>query len=156
MTDNPAQFFDQILKYLSTDYNKIFTFQELSNNLPKSKVIDDNTIEALANISLIAERDKTNLINSLEFLNSEKLIKWSISQQKLIITSKGFIKIKTKGFEKEASEIEWDRKYTIFNNVVTPLIALLAFILSICTLFFKNYPYTNYKINNTNKQENTK
>lgn len=43
-----------------------------------------------------------------------------------------------------------------FNQIATPIFALLALIISIYNLFFKEMPNTNRKINDTYKYENTK
>ena len=37
MNENPAKYFDEILAFLSTDYNRIFSFSDVLNHLYRDK-----------------------------------------------------------------------------------------------------------------------
>lgn len=147
MHENPFQFFDNILRELSKDYNKTFTVNELTDLVLPIKTFE-NISEKEDNMSAV--------LNALMFLNNEGLVALDIEKGLTFINTKGFIKIKTKGFVAEFKEAKRTISIQRFNQIATPIIALLALIISIYNLFFKEVPNTNRKINDTYKYENTK
>lgn len=139
MNENPFNLFDKILEYLNSNSHRQVTFQELSENIftqPK-KELDFNKLVQ----KIFEENDKPKLLtNAVRHLESEGLINCRytkpLEDSDISITQKGILKIKTSGFAKEHNRTVWDRRIDRWNKIVTPIIALLAFGLSLFNYFF--------------------
>lgn len=135
MNENPAKYFDTILSFLASDYNRIFSVQEITEylypkeweDLKKEKIFSGFPKQTL----------NVNIVNALIFLDNEKLVTYDNIVEQVFISTKGFIKIKTKGFEKEIKEAKLNQKLQIINQVMTPIIAVISLLLSLYTLLFQ-------------------
>lgn len=154
MTDNPAKYFDAILKFLSTDYNRIFTFNEVLNELHKDKR-DPNDKAAMIFDVEIEPSENLNFLNALMFLQKQGLVWYSLTETLICIETAGYIKIKTKGFNKEIKEAKKNLRYQRMSQIASPTISLIALIISILSLIIKNVPDTDNNVNGTNNCEDT-
>ncbi|PWB22561.1 hypothetical protein [Flavobacterium sp. HTF] len=141
MKENPFKFFDKILEYLYNNDHKYITFQELTENIfPKSKK-EIKFKKIVENIFEETDRQKI-LANALLHLKSEDLISYNqvkpITDITVRITQKGIVKIKTNSFCKEHNRTVWNHRIDRFNKILTPMIALCAFCLSLYNYFNTN------------------
>lgn len=134
MDRNPAKFFDGILNYLSTDYNKTFTIDEIIAKIYK-KNIKNNAKSSSGLDGLLADKYyKSNVINAVMFLHSQDLISYDEKDQTVFINTKGFVKIKTEGFVKEIRNKKvnlWLQRFSWFG-------AILAVSITVYVQFFKD------------------
>lgn len=156
MTDKPAKYFDDILKILASEYNRVFTYTEVLNQLYAHKRRGQNAVEKFLDVPIEPE-ENNNFLNSLAFLNKQGLIFRDELQSTVSIQTEGFIKIKTKGFEKEINDANWNQRFQRINQIATPIIALIALCLGLFNSFSKkDVPYSNTEVKNAHKYENTK
>lgn len=155
MTNNPAKYFDQILYFLSTDYNRMFTFDDVLNELYKSNLKGKSKLDRFFGAEIKPE-ENNDFLNAIMFLYKEGLIWYDITTTSICIQTAGFIKIKTSGFEKDIKNAKYTMWFSWFNNVFTPLIALVALILSLYVLFSRSNINSNTNKDDTYQQENTK
>ena len=143
MSDNPAKFFDEILKLLATDYNRFFSFEEIQENLfPEDFPSDDG--EGLVFEELILDNPNlSNIENALMFLNQQGLVGVNFETKQALINTAGFVKIKTQGFEEEIKEKDTNLKLQRWTWEVLPKAAIatasfagLAFLLSLARFLF--------------------
>jgi len=125
MHDNPLKFFDKILETLI-----VFPYTKFD---PKSKNIE----ELFSKLIVTMQQNPVTVLNALLFLNSEGLVALDPVTYESFINTKGFIKIKTKGFVKQYNEAKWNLIIERFNKIATPIIAVSAFILGIINLLYK-------------------
>lgn len=121
MTEKPTTYLDKILSYLSTDFNKSFTVQEIQNYLTPMNIFGDNGPVTFGQDSLL------DLHNALYYLREQQLVVWNNSDD-IKITYKGLIKIKTNSFEREIMDTE-------INKWLQRAAWILPIIISITALF---------------------
>lgn len=131
MHKNPAKYFDEILKVLAKDYDNSFTFEELARKIyPKKYFISIPNGKFDFNES-VNDKLILNLTNALKFLNNEKLVYANFNDKSVCISTSGFIKIKTKGFEKEILDLKINFFLQRFAWIVTPIAALTTLLITI-------------------------
>ncbi|WP_431137405.1 hypothetical protein [Psychroserpens mesophilus] len=124
MDKNPSKYFDKILTFLSSDYNRTFTINEVVNHIYKKEIKNNSKISSGLD-GLIADSPyKSNIINAIMFLNSEGLVAYDKSEETVFINTKGFVKNKTEGF---VSEIR-NKKANLWLQRLAWLVAILTFI----------------------------
>ena len=158
MDNNPAKFFDNILKFLSSDYNRIFTIEEVVLEVYKKQIVENNNNNNNSNIGLdgiFADKYyESNVLNAVMFLNSQGFVAYNEINKTVLINTKGFVKIKTEGFAKEIQNKEvnlWLQRSTWFCSII-------ALGLSVYTIFFnsKNYDSSTNVSNRSDKYPTTK
>lgn len=121
MTENPLEFFDNILFTLSKDYNKMYQVEELREVLFPNKNKEISSLEF---------KNTVTLSNALFYLKKEDLV--LVSEQGIFITTKGYIKVKIdNGFVAEYKRALWNLRIERINKIATPLIAISALVLGI-------------------------
>lgn len=154
MNQNPAKYFDKILRFLATDYNRVFTFNDILEELYKNKLRGADKIQKFLGTP-IEHSENSDFLNAIRFLAEEGLIRYDVSQFTISIQTAGFIKIKTKGFEKEIRDTKYSMRLSWFNNLVTPIIAFVSLIISSYLLLSGTNPNTNSYKNNKYQYEDT-
>lgn len=99
MYNNPSKFFDTILAFLASDYNRIFTIEEVKNYVYKKQIDKTNKLKDF--ILSSDEHFETNTINAVMFLNREGLVTYNGKEKQVFINTKGFVKHKTENFTQE-------------------------------------------------------
>lgn len=133
--ENPAKYLDKILKLLANDFNKTFTIQEIQNKFTPIEIFGETGNVIFSDDLLI------DLRNALKYLESQKLITINFDNG-IKITFEGYIKIKTKGFEKEIKEKSINQTLQRLSWVLPIIISTIALIISI------NKDSPNHKIEN--------
>ena len=139
---NFSKTLDTILLSFVKDYNKPKTLDELNKLVFPEDFEKEYPKETPdKNISHLIEREITNknyLEYALEFLNQEDLVVYDSKTNAGQITSKGFLKIETQGFE---DKIKYDKNILELQNTTLKVakISLFVSIISvIVTAYFSN------------------
>lgn len=142
MTENPAKLFDDILKLLAKDYNKIYTFEEIQRNIfPEDFNFspDEPVFESL----VLENPNAINIQDALMFLNKQGLVAVNFDVNECFINTAGFIKIKTQGFQDEIEEKQtnlrlqrWTWRVLPIAAILTATFAGLAFLLSLSKFLY--------------------
>lgn len=133
MINNPAKFFDDILKFLSSNYNKTVTFKEIHQHLfpDDFNYTDDDPLEELH-----FDNSNENIIrDALNFLYKEGLVAVNLESDLYLINTAGFVKIKTQGFEGEIREKRLNIILQRFTWIVLPLAAIITTIVVVIDAF---------------------
>jgi len=110
MNEKPQKYFDDILKFLSRDYNRQYAVYEIVDHLMSQNKIKNHEK------SMIREQTGTDVKNSLLFLSNDALVLYNPNFETVYITSKGFVKIKTEGFQKEIKNKRLNIRYSGYLN----------------------------------------
>ena len=128
MTENPLEFFDNILFTLSKDYNKMYQLEELREVLFLNKNKEVSSLEF--------KKNTVTLGNALLYLKNEDLV--LVSELGIFITTKGYIKVKIdNGFVAEYKRALWNLRIERINKIATSLIAISALVLGIINFLDK-------------------
>lgn len=133
MTKNPARFFDEILIFLSTDYNRIFNFNEIHEYL----FPDDFKTKKFSEVDL-KDTNAKNIKNALIFLNKQGLVAANRPKNQYFINTAGFLKIKTRGFE---GQIKREKRNNILQRITWIVLPLAGLITALCAGFSLYYSY---------------
>ncbi|WDF65652.1 hypothetical protein [Flavobacterium sp. KACC 22763] len=140
MNDNQFKDLDKILKYLLHYHGQDVKVKELMANVFNTNSEIDETKDVTEYMAHgLKALNKSDYIKSLlKYLENESLIESNTTKDPdyntVKITTVGIIKITTNGFYK-AHVIN---KFEIFTKIVTPILAVLGFILSVVNFFFPN------------------
>lgn len=133
MKNNPAKYFDEILKFLSSDYNRVFTFEEVARKLYPRDFKDMESVK-----SPFKDDHKKllfiDLANALMFLNKEGLLYYDLENKTVITSTAGFIKINTEGFSKEIK----NKTVNLWLQRGTWVCSIVALFISFYSLSIKN------------------
>jgi hypothetical protein len=147
MVKNPAEFFDNILEYLSDNFTKNINFLDLAYFLfpdnyftVDEESFDKPTLLYQTNLNPV---DKEIIFNALNFLAEENFVKIDYGSEKVQITSKGIFKINSLGFQQEIKDriinnklqrITW--KVLPYCAIITAFCTLGTFIIALCKYTF--------------------
>lgn len=134
MDKNPANFFDKILTFLSSDYNRSFTIDEIVNDVYKEEIVQNSKSSSGLKGLTADTHYKSNVINAIMFLKSQGLVAYDEQKETAFINTKGFIKIKTEGFVKEIR----NKKVNLWLQRGTWVASIIALSLSVYTIFFNS------------------
>ena len=137
--ENYPKFLDSILKAFSEDYNKELSLNDLKSVVFKNYLNKGYSLGDLdKNLEILVKETFTYsdyLIYGLNFLEKEELIIYDKSKtdrtKSINITSKGFNKIKTEGFEekilndKKVIKLQKDTLITAKFSLIVSVIALI-------------------------------
>lgn len=130
MNKNPQEFFDKILELLSSDFNKKWTVDLITSHLISEEKPD------IFSEPMIREQTKTDVKNSLLFLSSESLVLYNPYLETVCITTKGFVKIKSEGFQKEIKNKRLNTKLqrvTWISSIIAVVLSTVSFITTQCS-----------------------
>lgn len=102
---------------MGKDFNKYYNIQEIQNHLKSINLFDQKELVHFSDDNLM------ELKNAFYFLNQENLVAWN-DNRNIIITYKGYIKIKTNGFEKEINK--WLQRIAWTIPIIISTTALLV------------------------------
>lgn len=147
MVKNPAEFFDNILEYLSDNFTKNINFLDLAyfifpNNYftVDEESFNKPTILYQTNLNT---SDKEIIFKALSFLEEENFVNVDYNKEKVQITSKGILKINSLGFQQEINDrvinnrlqrITW--KILPVCAAITAICSLGTFIIALCKYVF--------------------
>jgi hypothetical protein len=132
MDNNPSKFFDKILSFLASDYNKIFTIEEVKNFIYKKQIVK---ISKSKDFFMFSDKNfETNTINAVMFLNREGLVAYNEKEKQVFINSKGFVKYKTENFTQEIR----NKSINLWLQRGTWLCSILALFFSFYSAFLKS------------------
>ena len=130
MTENPAKFFDDILKFLSSDYHRIFKLGEIHEHLyPEDFDYSDDLPDNFSEL-VTENKNSENIKNALMFLNKQGLIAANFNTDEYVINTAGFVKIKTRGFE---GEIKREKTNNMLQRATWIVLPIAGFITALCT-----------------------
>src|SRR5690554_1271426 len=130
MNANPQKFFDAILKLLSSDFNKAWTVRTITDHLMSQEKTDAYSE------SIIRKQTETDVKNSLLFLSNDSLTSYNPCQEIAYITTKGFVKIKTEGFQKEIKNKRLNirlQRGTWISSIIAVVLSTGSFITTQCS-----------------------
>ena len=91
MSEKPTKYLDKIMSFMSDDFNKYYTIQEIQNHLTPIEFFGQK------GPAIFSEGNLIDLKNALYYLRDEKLVAWNDAEQ-IKLTYNGYIKIKTNSF----------------------------------------------------------
>lgn len=133
MDNNPSKFFDNILSFLSSDYNRIFTIEEVKNHIYKKQISNIAKSTTIDNI-FSDEYFETNIVNAVMFLNREGLVAYNEKEKQVFINTKGFVKHKTENFTQEIK----NKNINLWLQRSAWFCAVIALLISTYSIFFKS------------------
>lgn len=126
MDKNPAQFLDKILTFLSADYNKIFSIQDVINEVYKKELIKESKFDSVDTYINGNNHFETSVINSIMFLNREGLVAYNSTQKTVFINTAGYIKINTIGFQKQINDAKLNLRLQRVFWIIVPISSLIS------------------------------
>lgn len=130
MSDVSFNLFDNILKTLSKNYGKELSVLEIAKNIYPNYYFGKQKFPF--EISNVDDQHSIDIINSLNFLDSKGYVNLNIPQQMTSINTKGLMKIKTEGFQKEYKRRFWNTILQRWTWVILPLAGIIT---AICAVF---------------------
>lgn len=136
MKETPFKLYDLILKNLVKNEYGMATHKELIDNIFPEVKIKQEDLKKYEGMAYLENVKPLKVISALYYLKEEKYIDYDdntkpVLNTNVVITQKGMIKIMTIGFYKEYERNLWNFRIERYSKVITPLIALSAFCLSL-------------------------
>jgi hypothetical protein len=136
MSDISFKLFDNILKTLSNNYGKELSVLEIAKNIYPNYYFGKQ--EFPFEITNVDNQHSKDIINSLNFLDTNGYVNLNVSLQKVSINTKGLIKIRTEGFQKEYNRIICNNILQRWTWIILPLAGLITAGVSIARIIVCN------------------
>ena len=133
MSDVSFKLFDSILKTLSDNYGKELSILEIAKKVYPDYYYGKKDFPY--DIQNINDQHSTDIINSLNFLDSNGYINLNVQLQKASINVKGLMKIRTEGFQKEYDRRFWNTILQRWTWIILPIagaVTAICAIINVC------------------------
>ena len=134
MHNNPSKLLDGILKILADDFNSSKTINELTLKFFERELKKEEQF----NLSVVIPQYETITLNALLFLLNEGFVSTK-DNNSFLITTKGFIKLKTESFSKEIK----NKTVNLLLQRATWFCSITALFISVYNAFLKSENYSN-------------
>ena len=124
MSDISFTLFDKILETLSNNYGKELTVLEIAKKVYPEYYFGKNIFPF--EVQNVEDKHSEDIINSLNFLDSNGYINLNVPLQKASINTKGLIKIRTEGFQREYNRRFWNTILQRWTWIILPIAGLIA------------------------------